>query len=70
MSTLPAQRSYLVKKVEHSMASFRQDVLCPGEESYFFVLEETMTGQLLGTGAIQALSGFEEPFYALREMIV
>ncbi|MDW6005218.1 arginine N-succinyltransferase [Vibrio mangrovi] len=68
--TLPAQRSHLIKKVERSIDSFRQDVFSPGEESYFFVLEETMTGQILGTGAINALAGYQEPFYALRNDIL
>jgi arginine N-succinyltransferase len=67
--TLPAQRSLLLKKIERSIASFAHEVDFPGEESYFFVLEEQMTGQILGTAAINALSGFEEPFYALRNEI-
>jgi arginine N-succinyltransferase len=67
--TLPAQRSLLLKKIERSIASFAHDVWLPGEESYFFVLEEITTGQILGTAAINALAGFEEPFYALRNEI-
>ncbi|SIO92546.1 arginine N-succinyltransferase [Vibrio spartinae] len=68
--TLPAQRSHLIKKVERSIDSFRQAVFSPGEESYFFVLEETLTGQILGTGAINALAGYQEPFYALRNDVL
>lgn len=64
--TLPAIREFLVSKIEKSIHSFEQDVLSPGEESYFFVLEEADTGQVLGTGAINALAGFQEPYYSFR----
>lgn len=66
VSTLPAKRSYLLNKVEQSISSFEQDVDCAGEESYLFVLEETLTGQMLGTGAVNALAGNREPFYSFR----
>ncbi|WP_068713517.1 arginine N-succinyltransferase [Vibrio tritonius] len=66
VSTLPAQKESLVRKIERSVASFAQDVVTPGEESYFFVLEESLTGQVVGTGAINALSGYRTPFYAFR----
>lgn len=66
VSTLPAIREVLLRKIEKSLHSFEQDVLCPGEEFYFFVLEESDTGQILGTGAISALAGFKEPFYSFR----
>ena len=69
VSTLPAKHSHLLNKVEHSIYSFEQDVDTAGEESYLFVLEETLTGQILGTGAINALAGNREPFYSFRNDI-
>ncbi|MCA2018793.1 arginine N-succinyltransferase [Vibrio tritonius] len=66
VSTLPDKKESLVRKIERSVASFAQDVVTPGEESYFFVLEESLTGQVVGTGAINALSGYRAPFYAFR----
>jgi len=69
VSTLPAKRSHLLNKVERSITSFEQDVDTAGEESYLFVLEETLTGQILGTGAVNALAGNREPFYAFRNDI-
>lgn len=68
--TLPNQREHLLQKIERSIASFEQEVWSPGQELYFFVLEESMTGQILGTGAINALAGFREPFYAFRNDIL
>jgi len=69
VSTLPAKRSHLLAKVERSIHYFEQEVFTPGEESYLFVLEEKLTGQLLGTGAINALAGEREPFYSFRNDI-
>ena len=69
VSTLPAKRSHLLSKVERSIYSFEQEVLTPGDESYLFVLEEVLTGQLLGTGAVNALAGNREPFYSFRNDI-
>lgn len=68
--TLPAKREHLLQKIEQSIYSFEQDVFCPGEESYFFVLEETDTGHLLGTGAINALAGYRQAFYSFRNDII
>jgi len=69
VSTLPAKRSHLLERVEESIHSFEQDVDSAGGESYLFVLEETLTGQMLGTGAINALAGNREPFYSFRNDI-
>jgi len=69
VSSLPAKRSHLLNKVEQSITSFEQDVDCAGEESYLFVLEEALTGQMLGTGAVNALAGNREPFYSFRNDI-
>ncbi len=64
--TLPADRELLKQKIAHSEASFDNDVWFPGEESYFFVLEETTSGHLSGTAVASARAGFGEPFYAFR----
>ncbi|WP_165313596.1 arginine N-succinyltransferase [Vibrio ziniensis] len=68
--TLPAKRDHLLQKIEQSIYSFEQDVFCPGEESYFFVLEDTSTGHLLGTGAVNALAGYRQAFYSFRNDII
>ncbi len=64
VSTLPADRELLSRKIERSIHSFTQSVFCPGEEYYLFVLEDVASGRLLGTGAINALAGYRQPFYA------
>jgi arginine N-succinyltransferase len=69
VSSLPAKRSHLLNKVERSIYSFEQEVDSAGEEAYLFILEETLTGQVLGTGAVNALAGNQEPFYSFRNDI-
>jgi len=69
VSTLPNDQAHLIKKIAHSVASFAQAALTPGDESYLFVLEETTTGKLLGTGGINALAGHPAPFYSFRHDI-
>lgn len=68
--TLPATRSHLTQKVERSLAAFAEDVETPGDQAYFFVLEDARSGRLMGTGAINALAGCQEPFYALRNDVL
>lgn len=70
VSTLPDNRDYLLEKIERSIDSFADEVICPGEEAYFFVLEESETGQVVGTGAVRALSGYRMPFYAFRNDVL
>lgn len=69
VSTLPANRAHLLRKVERSQHSFAQETITPGDESYLFVLEDLQTGQLLGTGGINALAGNKVPFYSFRNDI-
>jgi len=69
VSTLPASRSHLLQKVEHSQCSFAQETITPGDESYLFVLEDSQTGQVRGTGGINALAGNKAPFYSFRNDI-
>ena len=69
VSTLPANRPYLQSKIERSQHAFAQEIITPGDESYLFVLEDLQTGQLLGTGGINALAGNKAPFYSFRNDI-
>ncbi|MCB6184825.1 arginine N-succinyltransferase [Leeia sp. TBRC 13508] len=68
--TLPAHRDKLFEKISASVHSFDAEVDVYGEESYFFVLENTATGVLHGTSAVVAYTGFSEPFYVYRNDII
>jgi len=66
VTSLPANSDTLYKKVQASLDSLTADVSFYGEESYFFVLEETETGELAGLSGIVASAGYNEPFYSYR----
>ncbi|WP_374438740.1 arginine/ornithine succinyltransferase subunit alpha [Pseudomonas panipatensis] len=66
VTSLPDDAERLKEKILASEASFAAEVSFNGEESYFFVLEDTQSGQLVGCSAIVASAGFSEPFYSFR----
>ena len=66
VTSLPDDAERLREKILASEASFAAEVSFNGEESYFFVLEDTETGRLVGCSAIVASAGFSEPFYSFR----
>ncbi|PJI51115.1 MAG: arginine/ornithine succinyltransferase subunit alpha [Pseudomonas sp.] len=66
VTSLPDDAERLRDKILASEASFAAEVSFNGEESYFFVLEDSETGRLVGCSAIVASAGFSEPFYSFR----
>ncbi|CDF82954.1 arginine/ornithine succinyltransferase subunit alpha [Pseudomonas sp. QL9] len=66
VTSLPDDAERLKEKILASEASFAAEVSFNGEESYFFVLEDTQSGRLVGCSAIVASAGFSEPFYSFR----
>lgn len=66
VTSLPDDRERLEQRLRGSEASFASDVDYPGEEDYLFVLEDGVTGELLGCAGIQANCGFSQPFYSFR----
>lgn len=66
VTSLPDDAERLREKILASEASFAAEVSFNGEESYFFVLEDSATGRLVGCSAIVASAGFSEPFYSFR----
>ncbi len=66
ISTLPDERDKLSEKIEYSTKSFEGDASTEGCERFLFVLENTETGQVLGTSGIDACAGNGGPFYNYR----
>ncbi|MDK2126665.1 arginine N-succinyltransferase [Parachitinimonas caeni] len=66
VTSLPANRDTLYRKIQASVDSLGADVSFHGEESYFFVLEDTSKGEIVGVSGIVASAGFNEPFYSYR----
>ncbi|WP_166267943.1 arginine N-succinyltransferase [Marinobacter caseinilyticus] len=55
--------AFLRRKIQHSIESFQASVSQPGHESYLFVLEDPVTGDIMGTTAIAASVGLDNPLY-------
>lgn len=66
MTTLPKDRDLLKKRLDWTEASFQKAIQQPDDEYYFFVLEETETGKLVGTSAVEAALGNDLPFYSYK----
>lgn len=66
LTTLPADVGFLRKRILKSLRSFEGMSDQPAGEAYLFVLEDTVTGKVVGTsGCVSKVGGFE-PFYAFR----
>lgn len=63
-TSLVPDRSILQNKIDQSVASFQQNIDQPGGESYLFVLEDTSTGEIVGTSGLLGTVGLDEPFYS------
>ncbi len=61
-TSLPVNEELLKKRITHSEHSFDLAVNEPGDQGYLFVMEDTTTGEVVGTSAIEASVGLDAPF--------
>ena len=67
LTTLQRDAGLLEQRIVASQRSFQGPIgKMPGGESFFFVLEDTATGRVVGTSGIVSKVGGFEPFYAYR----
>jgi len=66
LTTLPANEEFLADRIQDSLRAFNPRVSKPGGEYYLFVLEDTATRQIVGTGGISARVGGFDPCTAIR----
>ncbi|MCP9758307.1 arginine N-succinyltransferase [Aquitalea sp. S1-19] len=66
VTSLPADRQVLLERILASENSLAAEVGFRGEERYFFVLEDSQSGELAGVCGLNAVAGFNEPFYSFR----
>ncbi|WP_196140461.1 arginine N-succinyltransferase [Aliikangiella sp. G2MR2-5] len=66
LTTLPHSREHLQRKIENSLAAFDKTENNPCDECYLFVLEDTKTGQVVGTSGVVAAVGTSKPFYTYK----
>lgn len=68
VTSLPADRDKLFDRIQRSNSSFEHEATAgAGYEYYTFVLLDD--GKVVGTAAISASAGFDEPFYSYRNEI-
>lgn len=66
LTTLPADKAILGKRLEWSTESFHKTVTEPNGEYYLFVLEDPESGKVVGTSAVEASVGHDIPFYSYK----
>ena len=62
-TSLPVNEEIISEKISKSEKSFATPVEVPGNQSYLFVMEDTETGEIVGTSGIEAAVGLDSPFY-------
>ncbi|MDC8832106.1 arginine N-succinyltransferase [Alteromonas gilva] len=62
-TSLPVNEALLKRKINKSIDAFGRDVSAPGNESYLFVMEDVITGEVVGTTGIEAAVGIDDAFY-------
>jgi len=62
-TSLPVNEKLLKSRISNSESSFVKDVTQPGNEGYLFVMEDTATGEVVGTTGIEAAVGLDDAFY-------
>ena len=66
LTTLPNDIELLEEKIESSRLAFASEASTPGLEYYLFLLEDSKTGQIVGTSALAATVGLAEAFYTYK----
>ncbi len=67
ISSLPQQRDKLSEQIDISTRSFAGDESLAGVEQYLLVLEDSESGDVLGTAGIDRCAGNGQPFYNYRQ---
>ncbi|AYM88666.1 arginine N-succinyltransferase [Pseudoalteromonas agarivorans] len=62
-TSLPVDDQQLKDKIDRAQKSFAKNINQPLDESYLFVLEDSETGEVIGTTAIEAAVGLSVPLY-------
>lgn len=62
-TSLPVNEALLKQRISRAENSFNKSVSSPGDEGYLFVMEDTLTGEIVGTSGIEAAVGLDDAFY-------
>ncbi|MFC4654399.1 arginine N-succinyltransferase [Rheinheimera marina] len=69
-TSLPVNEQKLKAKISRSEQSFAAAIDSPGDQGYLFVLEDTSTGEIVGTSGIEASVGLQTPLYHFHKSTV
>ncbi|WP_337843184.1 arginine N-succinyltransferase [Rheinheimera sp.] len=69
-TSLPVNEQKLKAKIARSEQSFAAAIDSPGDQGYLFVLEDTSTGEIVGTSGIEASVGLQTPLYHFHKSTV
>lgn len=69
-TSLPVNDARLTQKIAHAEHSFAAEIDSPGDQGYLFVLEDTSTGEIVGTTGIEAAVGTSTPLYHFQQNTV
>ncbi|MDN3653689.1 arginine N-succinyltransferase [Thalassotalea ponticola] len=61
-TSLPVNEELLVNRISRANQAFHRDQI-EGDEGYLFVMEDTATGEVVGTSGIEAAVGLNDAFY-------
>ncbi|WP_153557940.1 arginine N-succinyltransferase [Roseimaritima sediminicola] len=66
LTSLQLNKAQLLERIERSHFAFTRRSESPSGEPYVLVMEDSESGQLVGTATLYAKTGGYEPFYAYR----
>jgi arginine N-succinyltransferase len=66
MTSLPPDAEVLQEKIERAVRSFSGECRTPAKESYLFVLEDPVAGQVVGVSGVLCHVGLRQPFYSYK----
>ncbi len=64
LTTLPPDADFLADRIHESLRAFSPRIRKPGGEYYLFVLEDTATGEVVGTSGLASRVGGFDPWYS------
>ena len=62
-TSLPVNEELLTSRINRANTSFHKEITKAGDEGYLFVMEDTVTGEVIGTSGIEAAVGINDAFY-------
>lgn len=62
-TSLPVNENLLTKKIQAAQRAIESTPIKHGQQSYLFVMQNTETGEVVGTSGIEATVGMQDAFY-------